>query len=65
MVAGRQMADEMDVRRVHGKSCGYCAPPITNRRSGRRRAGSINSRLERRLAVGGIGAEIGEIGGER
>ena len=28
---------------VHGKSCGYCAPPIRNERSGRRSAASMNS----------------------
>src|SRR5215207_4161246 len=27
---------------VQGKPCGYCAPPMRNRRSGRRRAGSMN-----------------------
>ena len=42
-------------------SAGYCGPATTKRRSGARRAGSSEQALERRLAVGAVGAEIAEV----
>ena len=47
---------------VHGKSAGYCAPPITNRRWLAIRAGLDQEPLQRVLTVRRIRAEIGKIG---
>ena len=64
MLGGRQVADEVDVRASRGNPAGYCAPPIRKRRSGPRRGRLDEQALERRLPVGGVGAEIGQVGAE-
>src|SRR5258707_838248 len=45
----------------HGKSCGYCAPAMRKRRSGRCRAGQ-SSKFGSRDAVGTKGGDDGHVG---
>ena len=46
----------------HGKLASYIEPPMMNRFSGRRLAGSTNSASRVLVTVRGVGAQVGEVG---